>query len=979
MSELNFGINAGLVEELLNQYLENPESVDASWRAYFDKETGRGPQGYRNGARGQTNGSHANGGAASEAHGQVGRELDHAFAQTIVEPSAPGPGDEERAMLVEIARSARVYQLLNAYRVRGHLFADLDPLGGPVVAPPELDLSNFQLSAADLDKPFPAVDLPGPSVQTLREIISRLEETYCRSIGVEYTQIEDPEARTWLQERMEATKNRIALGKAQQLRILTKLTEAEVFEQFIHGSYGAGTKRFSLEGAESMMPLLDLLIERAGQSGVEEVVLGMAHRGRLNVLVNIMDKSLREIFAAFEDKNATLSLHGGDVKYHLGYSTDRVTETGHKVHLTLTFNPSHLEFVNPVVEGRVRAKQDRAGLTSPQSAMSRVMPLLIHGDAAFIGQGVVPETLNLVNLDGYKTGGTIHLIVNNQIGFTTNPRDSRSTRYASDITRMLKVPVFHVNGEDPEAVAQVALLAIDYRQKFGQDVVIDMYCYRKYGHNEGDEPRYTQPKMYKDIDKKPTVRRIYVDQLKQLGHITEEKAEELVQKHRATLATTFKEVKENGHTPGRYTMGGVWAPYRGGADRETPETPTNVSREKLLALSEKLVTFPPGFSVHPKVLPTLKQRHDKLVSGEPFDWGTGEALAYATLLDEGTPVRISGQDVKRGTFTHRHAVVFDAETGEEYTPLSSVCRAPARFEAYNSPLSEAGVLGFEFGYSLDYPDGLVIWEAQFGDFLNGAQVIVDQFLTSCEDKWYRLSGLVLLLPHGYEGQGPEHSSARVERFLQSCAEDNIQVANLTTPAQLFHALRRQIKRPWRKPLVVFSPKSLLRVAATSKGPHRPVSTIDDLASGSFQRVIADTSGVDPRDVKKVLLCSGKVYYDLASERDARGIRDTAILRLEQLYPIGQELIDALAPYKDGTKLVWVQEEPLNMGAWYFVKANLPDLLGDRLPLSVASRPPSASPATGSGASHRLEQKQLIDDAFKDSVAGAVARPAEART
>ncbi len=979
MSEMNFGINAGLVEELFNQYLENPQSVDSSWRAYFDRETGhsqeRNPQTRTSNGR-PNDGSHR---SEHEANGDLTQALDRSFAQTIVEPDSHASGDQ--SLLAQAAIRARVFQLLNAYRVRGHLFADLDPLGAPLEVHPELDLANFHLSLQDLDKPFPTVDLPGPDVQSLREIIDRLEETYCRSIGVEYTQIEDPEARNWLQERMELTKNRLALSKAQQLRILTKLTEAEVFEQFIHGSYGAGTKRFSLEGAESMMPLLDLLIERAGDQGVEEIVLGMAHRGRLNVLVNIMDKSLREIFAAFEDKNATLSLHGGDVKYHLGYSTDRVTEAGNKVHLTLTFNPSHLEFVNPVVEGRVRAKQDRR----TERGMSRVMPLLIHGDAAFIGQGVVAETLNLVNLDGYKTGGTIHLIVNNQIGFTTDPRESRSTRYASDIIRMLKVPVFHVNGEDPEAVAQVALLAIDYRQKFAQDVVIDMYCYRKYGHNEGDEPRYTQPRMYQEIDKKPTVRRIYVDQLNKLGHITEEKAEEIVRKHRATLAATLKEVKENGFTPGRYSMAGVWTPYTGGSDRETPEVPTAVSREKLIALSEKLLEMPEGFRVHPKVLPVLKQRHEKLVAGEPFDWGTGEALAYATLVNQGTPLRLSGQDVKRGTFTHRHAVLFDSESGEAFTPLSRVATPPARLDIYNSPLSEAGVLGFEFGYSLDFPEGLVIWEAQFGDFLNSAQVIVDQFITSCEDKWYRLSGLVLFLPHGYEGQGPEHSSARMERFLQNSAEDNIQVANLTTPAQLFHALRRQIVRPWRKPLVVFTPKSLLRVAATSKGPHRPVSTIDDLATGSFQRVIPDTlsatSGttIDPRDVKKVLLCSGKVYYDLAIERDARGIRDTAILRLEQLYPIGKELIDALAPYKDGTKLVWVQEEPMNSGAWYFINSTLPELIGGRLPLSVASRPPSASPATGSGASHRLEQKQVIDDAFRDSMTNSATRPMEARS
>ncbi|MBL9024904.1 MAG: 2-oxoglutarate dehydrogenase E1 component [Myxococcales bacterium] len=966
MADLNFGINIGLVEELFSQYQENPESVDPTWRAYFDEQTGKPKRTAVWPAHG-SNGSNGSGAAARAANDAVER----AFA-TLSIPPPPGSSPSilpPAEVLAEATQKARVAQVLNAYRVRGHLFAQIDPLGATTHPHDELKLSSFGLSERDLEKPFPAVDLPGPEVRTLREIVDQLQETYCRSIGVEYTHIEDREARLWLQDRMESTKNRLALSNAQQLRILTKLTESEVFEQFIHGSYGAGTKRFSLEGAESMMPLLDLLIERSSEQGVEEIVMGMAHRGRLNVLVNIMGKSLREIFAAFEDSDALAHVGRGDVKYHLGYSSDRTTSAGKNVHLTLTFNPSHLEFVNPVVEGRVRAKQDRrfghsGAFASPdQATVRRVMPLLIHGDAAFIGQGIVPETLNLTGLEGYKTGGTIHLIVNNQIGFTTDPSDSRSTKYASDITRMLKIPVFHVNGEDPEAVAQVAALAIDYRQRFGQDVVIDMYCYRKYGHNEGDEPRYTQPRMYQKIDKKPTVRRMYIDRLMSLGQLTEQKAEEIVLSQRRVLEEAFREVREKGFVPGTYSMGGVWSPYRGGPDKDTPKVPTSVPRERLIALSEKLIELPAGFKPHPKVWPTLKQRHERLVSGEPFDWGTAEALAYATILDEGYPVRISGQDVRRGTFSHRHAVLFDSETGAPHAPSAALCRGRARFDVINSPLSEAGVLGFEFGYSLDYPDALVIWEAQFGDFLNGAQVIVDQFLTSSEDKWHRLSGLVLLLPHGYEGQGPEHSSARPERFLQNSAEDNIQVCNLTTPAQLFHALRRQVVRPWRKPLVIFTPKSLLRVAATSKGPHRPVSTIDDLANGSFQRVIADPS-VPPEKARKVLLCCGKVYYDLAMERDARGAHDVAIIRLEQLYPLGPELEEALAPYKDGTPLVWVQEEPFNYAFWYFINANVPRIVGERLPLSCVARHASASPATGSRAAHLYEQKQLLDEALR---------------
>ncbi|EYF08576.1 2-oxoglutarate dehydrogenase E1 component [Chondromyces apiculatus] len=973
--QLDFGVNAGFVEELYAQFVENPASVDPGWRAFFEANgTGNGNG---NGSALAHSAQRRAAPAAAPTQAPLreepqrtsndagARELETAFAKKLSEIPA-GDTTRDLQVLAQGALQARAYQLVNAYRVRGHLFAHLDPLNRPPATPPELDLTNFGLSAEDLDKPFPTSDLAGvPQVLTLREIIEHLSETYCRTIGVEFNFIESPEERTWLQQQMESTRNRMKLDREAQLRILTKLSDAEIFEQFIHVSYGSGTKRFSLEGAESLIPLLDLLIERGGEHEVGEVVMGMAHRGRLNVLVNIMDKSIREIFAAFEDKDAERNLGSGDVKYHLGYSTDRTLKGGRNVHLTMTFNPSHLEFVNPVVEGRTRAKQDRLLTRWADSAETKkhVMPLLIHGDAAFIGQGVVPETLNMMSLAGYGTGGTIHVIVNNQVGFTTMPDESRSTRYASDIMRMLKVPVFHVNGEDPEAVAHVAQLAIDYRQHFGKDVVIDMYCYRKYGHNEGDEPRFTQPRMYQAIDAKPTVRQVYVQRLVAMGQVTEEAAEEIVLRRREALTSAFDEVKSRGYAPVTYSMAGVWTSYRGGPDSATPEVTTAVPADKLIALSERLLTVPEGFKVHPKVLPMLNARHERLVAGETFDWGTGEMLAYASLLSEKTPVRISGQDAQRGTFSHRHAVLSDAETGARFAPLTQVAEWPARFEVHNSPLSEAGVLGFDFGYSLDYPDGLVIWEAQFGDFLNGAQVIVDQFLTSSEDKWHRLSGLVLYLPHGYEGQGPEHSSARVERFLQNSAEDNIQVCNLTTPAQLFHALRRQVHRPWRKPLVICTPKSLLRVATSSKGPHRPVSTLQDLAEGRFHRVLADTSNVDPGDVRKILLCSGKVYYDLAIARDARKATDVAILRLEQLFPINEELSQALASYKDGTKLVWVQEEPRNYGAWYYINAVLPELLGHRFPVSCVSRAPSASPATGSKASHLLEQKMLVDEAF----------------
>jgi 2-oxoglutarate dehydrogenase E1 component len=713
-----------------------------------------------------------------------------------------------------------------------------------------------------------------------------------------------------------------------------------------------GAKRFSLEGAESLIPLLDLLVDDAGAQGVEEIVLGMAHRGRLNVLCNILDKNVRELFAAFMDTHPERQLGSGDVKYHLGYSTDRLTSSGKSVHVSLAFNPSHLEWVNPVVEGRARAKQDQKG----DAARKRVMPLLIHGDAAFIGQGVVAETLNMASLEGYTTGGTIHVIVNNQIGFTTDPRDARSTRYATDISHVLKVPVFHVNGEDPEAVAHVTRLAIEYRQRYGKDVIIDMYCYRKWGHNEGDEPRYTQPTMYAAIDKQPSVREVYVKRLLSMGQITAEQAQEIAEKSRANLTSAQEDAKKGDFHAAPNAMGGLWHRYRGGPDKDVPETDAKASKDELLSLLRRVSSVPAGFRANPKVVKIMQERLHAAEAGQALDWAAGETLAYATLLAGGTSVRLSGQDSRRGTFSHRHAVLREIDTGNSYTPLATVAESGARFEVWDSPLSEAGVLGFDYGYSLDSPHRLVLWEAQFGDFVNCAQVIIDQFLVAAEDKWNRLSGLVMLLPHGFEGQGPEHSSARLERFLTNCAEDNIQVCNLTTPAQIFHCLRRQVLRPWRKPLVIMSPKSLLR--------HKEAtSTLDELATGRFQRVIPDVGQRDPKQVRKVLLCSGKVYYDLVASRTERRADDVAIVRLEQLYPFNDELAAALAPYKDGTPLVWVQDEPWNMGAWFYLSARLPSVIGSRLPLSCASRAESASPATGSPKAHLLEQKMLHDAAF----------------
>ena len=712
-----------------------------------------------------------------------------------------------------------------------------------------------------------------------------------------------------------------------------------------------GAKRFSVEGGESLIPLLDFMVDDAGAMGVEEIVFGMAHRGRLNVLVNLLGKGVRELFSAFQDSKPELYMGSGDVKYHLGFSSDRQTSSGNKVHLTLAFNPSHLEWVNPVVEGRARAKQDQRSDT----ARTRVLPILIHGDAAFMGQGVVTETLNLMGLEGYTTGGTLHIVVNNQVGFTTDPRDSRSTRYATDIARFLGVPVFHVNGDDPEALVHVGQVALEYRQRFGKDVIIDLVCFRKYGHNEGDEPRFTQPTMYAIIDSRPSVREVYASQLASEKAIDNNEAKKIWDRERDALGRAYNEAKNGDFHAKPNTLGGLWSGYRGGADKETAEVATAVDATRLRSLLAKVTEWPEGFTPHPKIANVvLGDRKKAREEGAKLDWGTAETLAYASLLEEGVTIRITGQDVRRGTFSHRHAFMRDNKNGEKYSPLTAIAAGKGRFEAFDSPLSEAAVLGFEYGYSLDTPSSLVVWEAQFGDFANTAQVIIDQFLVAAEDKWHRLSGLIMLLPHGYEGAGPEHSSARLERFLQSCAEDNIQVCNLTTPAQIFHALRRQVLRPWRKPLVVMSPKSLLR---------QKLSTIDDLATGRFQRAIGDVN-VEPSSVRKILLCSGKVYFDLLAEQAARGAKDVAIVRLEQLYPLNDEIREVLASYASGTPLVWVQEEPWNMGAWYYIKARLPLVLGDRFPLSCVARVESASPATGSHNAHVIEQKLLVSQAFE---------------
>lgn len=899
--------NLPFVEELYGRFLRDEAAVDEAWRAYF-RSLGR--DGF------------VPGGAPFAP-----RSI---FAPRAVPVRAPAE---------EAGKGDRVRQLVEAYRLRGHLYARLDPLGLTVPPRPDFALARFGLGEDDLDRPFTAGGLTG----TLRELIAHLEETYCRSIGVELAHVEDDEARDWLVRRMESTRNHVALSPDEARRLLSKLTDAEIFESFLHTKF-IGAKRFSLEGAEGLVPLVDRLILRAAAHGVEEVAVGMAHRGRLNVLANVLGQPPAEIFAKFADEDPNLYLGRGDVKYHLGYETE-VEAAGRRVWLSLSFNPSHLEYVDAVVAGRVRARGDRRG----DGARERVLPLLIHGDAAFAGQGIVAELFNMSGLAGYTVGGTVHVVVNNQIGFTTLPRDGRSTRYATDVAKMLPIPIFHVNGEDPEAVAQVVDLAFDFRQRFRRDVVVDFYCWRKHGHNESDEPSFTQPLMYRAIAAHASVREQVARKLAARGQIPEEEARELAATRKRVLEEQLAASRER--LPRRAPAPeGIWAGYRGGPEGGVPEVETAVPREELARLAAAIASVPEGFTPHPKIARLLQQREEMGRGARPVDWGMAELLAFGSLVSRGVRVRLTGQDSERGTFSHRHAVLFDHETGRSHDALAAL----GPFEIRNSPLSEASVLGFEYGYSLETPDGLTIWEAQFGDFVNAAQVIVDQFIAAGEDKWRRLSGLALFLPHGYEGQGPEHSSARMERFLNLCAGDNLQVVNPTSAAQMFHVLRRQVLRPWRKPLVVFTPKSLLRFPGA-------MSALDELATGGFRRLLGDTR-VEPGKVRRVILCTGKVYFDLDEER--RRADDVAVVRLEQLYPMPfAELRDELDRYPGAREVVWVQEEPRNAGARVHVYGELTRSGILKVPLGYVSRPPAASPATGSAAAHKLEQRRILEAAF----------------
>jgi 2-oxoglutarate dehydrogenase E1 component len=877
-------------------------------------------------------------------------------------PSAPDYRTSGAAADRALADQNKVDQLVRNYRVRGHRIARLDPLREPPSPPPELTLSYYGFGDADLDRVFAAGTLSPGDMLPLREILRRLQATYSRFIGVQYMHIDDLTVREWLQTRMEPTENRLELHTEVQHRILQRLIDAEIFEEFIQNKY-LGAKRFSLEGGETVIPLLDMAVEHAGQQGLDKVVIGMAHRGRLNVLANILNKNPRDIFAEFEDVDPEQFLGHGDVKYHLGHHSDWTTRQGDVVHLSLCFNPSHLEFVGPVALGRVRARQDRVG----DKRYEKSMAILIHGDASFIGQGVTQETLNLSQLKGYESGGALHVVINNQVGFTTNPEEARSTRYCTDVAKMLQAPVFHVNGEDPEAVAQVVSLALDFRREWRRDVIIDMYCFRRRGHNETDEPAFTQPVMYEAIRKRPSVRIGYLDRLTRSGNLTLEMAEAMVVERRQRLQTTLDEVRDTRaaarpKVERRRVLGPVWREYQGGHEPAGPPVLTGVLQDRLVEILEHTATVPEGFTPHKKIRRLLDQRSTIARGEQPVDWSAAEALAFGSLAMEGHPVRLSGQDSQRGTFSHRHSVLHDVQNGGEYAPLQHLADVQGPVNTINSPLSEVAVLAFEYGYSLTYPEALVMWEAQFGDFCNVAQPIIDQFITSGESKWGMLSGLVLMLPHGMEGMGPEHSSARLERFLNLAAQDNIQIANPTTPAQLFHLLRRQVWRHWRKPLVILTPKSLLR-------HPQCVSELAELTAGAFQPVLADPSEPDPATVERVLVCCGKIYYDLVAEREQRGRQDVAILRLEQPYPLpASAFIAAVERYRDDTDFLWVQEEPANMGVWPYLRYRFGERFLGR-PLRGACRPEAASPATGSAAAHKIELSLLMDRVFgpvKDS-------------
>jgi 2-oxoglutarate dehydrogenase E1 component len=917
--------NADVIDAMYRTWLDNPDAVDPTWRAFF--------QGFALGLNG-------------------------AAPAALTEGAAAGT-----VAIVDSLKQSHVHYLINAYRAIGHLQAHLDPLTAAPAPSPKLGLAQFNLTEADLDISFDIGTYLGGGQMRLRDVIAELQQTYCGHVGVEYAHIQDQDCRHWLQERIESTRLQPKFTQPQKVRILRRVHKAELFEKFLHTKY-VGQKRFSLEGGETIIAALDAVIDHCPDVAVEEIVLGMAHRGRLNVLCSVMRKSFAQLFEQFSENYIPDAVGGdGDVKYHLGYESELTTTSGRKVVMRLAANPSHLEIVDPVVEGKVRARQRIHQDTEKRAS---VLPMLIHGDAALAGQGVVAETLNFSQLPGYRTGGTLHFVINNQIGFTTDPRDARSSRYCTDVAKMIEAPIFHVNGDDPEAVCQVAQLALDFRERWKRDIFIDMVCFRRHGHNETDEPSFTQPTLYRQIAAHPLVSAIYTGQLVAQGAITAAEGDAIKTEYSAALEENLAQAKGREATKAakRREPEAAFQGSNAVFQRHYHHTPiaTGVNAAEIAAVAQALTTVPADFKVHPKIKRILDARLQAAGPGGLVDWGMGEALAFGTLLVEGTPVRLSGQDTERGTFSHRHAVLSDVETGRKYTPLQHLDPKQARFCVYNSLLSEAAVLGFDCGYSVDYPEMLCLWEAQFGDFANGAQVVIDQFIVSGESKWQRTCGIVLLLPHGYEGQGPEHSSARLERFLQACAEDNIQVANATTPAQYFHLLRRQTRRDFRKPLIVMSPKSLLRHPAA-------VSRIDDFVTGAFQEILDDPTwnvpGTDPAAPKapeRIILCSGKVYYDLADHRAKNNITDTAIVRLEQLYPLHtNRLAEISDTYGHQARLIWCQEEPENMGAWRWIAPQLEEIFGRKA--TYAGRAASASPAVGVLAVHKLQLSAFLQAAF----------------
>jgi 2-oxoglutarate dehydrogenase E1 component len=943
------GPNAPFIEELYAKYLADPNSVDLSWRGFFDdlKEEAQAALKDIKGASW----------APRDRSIEIARNGSGNGAAHLADGTRPMGTVTAADQRLAARDSLRAVMLVRVYRVRGHLEAMLDPLDlKPRAKHPELDYRTHGFTEADLDREIFLDGAMGFETATLRQLIHALRQTYCGSIGVEYMHIQDSDQRKWLQQRMEGSRNHRDFTDRGKRAILERLTDAEMFEKFLDKKY-TGTKRFGLDGGETTIPALEQIIKRGSQLGLKEVVIGMAHRGRLSMLANFMNKPYAAIFSEFQGNasNPEDVQGSADVKYHLGTSADREFD-GRVVHLSLTANPSHLECVNTVVLGKVRAKQDQR----KDKRREQVMGLLLHGDAAFAGQGLVPECLELSQLFDYEVGGTIHFIINNQIGFTTSPTASRSGPYCSDIAKAIQAPIFHVNADDPEAALHVARTAMDFRHEFNHDVIIDLFCYRRFGHNESDEPAFTQPQMYKKIATHPTTRQIYAQQLVDEGTLSQDEVDGITNAFQARLEAEYE--ASTSYRPNKADwLEGAWAglAIASGDERRGD---TAVADDKLQMIGRALTTVPGSFNLNRKIARQLAQKEEMFKSGAGIDWATGEALAFGTLLDEGFGVRLSGQDCKRGTFSQRHAVFTDQETEEEYVPLNHVRDGQAFFEVINSPLSEAGVLGFDYGYSLADPKTLVLWEAQFGDFANGAQVIIDQFISSGESKWLRMSGLVMLLPHGYEGQGPEHSSARLERYLQLCAEDNMQVANLTTPANYYHSLRRQLHRNFRKPLILMTPKSLLRhkLAVSKLSEFGPNTT--------FHRLLWDDNAkLQDKKIKRVVLCSGKVYFDLFEEREKREIDDVYIMRVEQLYPFPDKALVSELQRFPGAEVVWCQEEPKNMGAWFFVAPEIDNVLETlntkQRRVRYVGRPAAASPATGLYKRHIKEQAKLVDEAI----------------